>query len=129
MLFTVICADIDHLKPINDMYGHEAGDNAILQTAKAIENSAPENSVCVRTGGDEYCMLVAHTADFSIKEIEDNINRYLDDYNNNSGLAYNVYCSCGWSTGDACNMSGFDELSAIADENMYRTKLARKAAR
>lgn len=129
MRFTVFCADIDHLKPINDMYGHEAGDNAILQTAKAIENSAPDNSVCVRTGGDEYCILVAHTADYPIKDIEDSINRYLDDYNKNSGLAYNVGCSCGWSTGDACNMSGFDELYTIADENMYRTKLARKAAR
>lgn len=128
-LFTVMCADLDHLKPINDIYGHEAGDNAILQAALAIKQVLPEDSVCVRTGGDEYCVLLSHSADLRMEEISEQINSILEEYNKTSGLPYSVSCSCGWCTANACELESFDQLSGEADENMYRTKMAKKAAR
>lgn len=128
-LFTVFVADIDHLKPINDIYGHEAGDNAILQTAKAIKKAMSENAVCVRTGGDEYCVLISHTEENQPEALAEQVALLLEEYNKDSGLAYKVGCSCGWCTARASELERFDELSARADENMYRTKMAKKAAR
>ena len=54
----VIMADLDHLKRINDGLGHKAGDNAIASVAFALKSSCPENSLCVRFGGDEMLAFI-----------------------------------------------------------------------
>lgn len=53
---TVVCSDIDNLKPINDLYGHEAGDNAIVQTARAIDKAMPSGG-CKRENGRRRILL------------------------------------------------------------------------
>ena len=50
---TVVLADLDGLKLINDTYGHGAGDHAIYVVAQTMKNVCPKDAVCVRIGGDE----------------------------------------------------------------------------
>lgn len=125
---TIICADIDGLKPINDIYGHEAGDNAILQTAKAIESAMPEGSVSVRTGGDEFCIILTCGENATMEYI-DRVNAYLDEYNSSSGLPYKVGCSCGFYSISADKIFTMDDMVKIADENMYKKKAEKKTGR
>lgn len=125
---TMICADIDGLKPINDVYGHEAGDNAILQTAKAIDSSVPEGSISVRTGGDEFCIIL-DCGEEKTEEYIAGINAYLDEYNRSSGLPYKVGCSCGSYSISAEKIISIEDMMKTADENMYRTKAEKKAGR
>jgi diguanylate cyclase (GGDEF)-like protein len=124
---TVICADIDNLKPINDKFGHEGGDNTIIHTAKALEASMPDGSICVRTGGDEFCVLFSGNTDAAdcIKAME----KYLDDYNKNSGLPYCISCSCGFARITGAKFESVDPIMKAADENMYKVKAAKKTAR
>lgn len=128
-IITVICADIDHLKPINDVYGHEAGDNAILQTAHALMNAMPEHSACVRTGGDEYTIIIRHDSGVSIESFIDKVDDYLTEYNGGSSLPYSVGCSCGYCSAQAGELKDLEELSRLADDSMYKIKMAKKAAR
>ncbi len=125
---TIICADIDGLKPINDIYGHEAGDNAILQTAYAIRRAMPEGSICVRTGGDEFCIIAsideAQTAEYVAK-----IGKYLEEYNRTGEVPYTVGCSCGYYSISAGKLFTIDDMVKIADANMYAEKNKKKAGR
>lgn len=125
---TVMCADIDGLKPINDQYGHEAGDNAILRTAEAIKASMPDGSVCTRTGGDEFCVMLSYPGD-DVSKFADAIDKFLDNYNSVSGLPYKVGCSCGFCSVSCGEMSSVDEVIKMADANMYKTKAERKKKR
>ena len=126
---TVICADIDNLKPINDRYGHEEGDNAIVQTAKAILSAMPEGSVCTRTGGDEFCIIAAHTDDADIEKYIQAIDAYLRDYNASSGLPYSVGCSCGYSGISSEGLISLEHMAKLADKNMYEVKFRKKKSR
>ena len=126
---TVVCSDIDNLKPINDLYGHEAGDNAILQTAKAISSAMPASAVCVRTGGDEFCTVFDCCSDDEIKCIIEKIDKILDDYNNTSSLPYKIGCSCGSYSMKARETESVEKIAAFADEEMYKVKTRKKAMR
>ena len=54
----VIMFDLDGFKPVNDSYGHEAGDKVIIQVANIIKKECRKHDVVIRWGGDEY-MVVA----------------------------------------------------------------------
>lgn len=127
--FTVICADVDGLKTINDTYGHEAGDNAIKQTSIAIRCSMAGNGICIRTGGDEFCVFVAGSSENEIEGYIKNIGIMLEEYNRDSNLPYKVNCSCGYTTAPADETDSLADIINKADERMYEIKSANKAAR
>lgn len=119
---TVICADIDNLKPINDKYGHEAGDVAITKTAEAIQNSMPEGSVCTRTGGDEFCVILSEAEEYTVRHAIEEVSKTLDEYNKVSGLPYKISCSCGYYTAKGEDIGYMDEMVKLADMAMYKVK-------
>lgn len=53
-----ILLDVDNFKFINDVYGHEVGDQVLIQLATDMKKEFPENAVIGRNGGDEFCMLI-----------------------------------------------------------------------
>jgi diguanylate cyclase (GGDEF)-like protein len=55
--------DIDHFKPINDRYGHAAGDQAIRVVAEAIQASFRSGDEVCRYGGEEFVVLLADTTE------------------------------------------------------------------
>jgi len=56
----VLFIDLDGLKPLNDTYGHEVGDTAILATAMALMQATNECDVVGRLGGDEFLVVLCH---------------------------------------------------------------------
>lgn len=128
-MVTVLCADVDNLKPVNDAYGHEGGDNVIRQTAIALSGAMPPNSICVRTGGDEFCAIFSHPRDICVDEYIARIDQTLADYNAASGLPYQVGCSCGYHTEHVENVDILGDMMKIADANMYKVKAIKKTIR
>ena len=59
---SLIIFDIDHFKKVNDNYGHPAGDEVIRQTAEIVKQSVRETDISGRYGGEEYVILLPHTA-------------------------------------------------------------------
>lgn len=57
----IIIMDLDHLKEINDRYGHAMGDKYIHTTAEVIRNLLHENAWAYRIGGDEFAVFMAQT--------------------------------------------------------------------
>jgi diguanylate cyclase (GGDEF)-like protein len=58
---SIIMADIDNLKPINDNYGHRAGDMAIKQIARRLGACIRQIDVAARYGGDEFSVILPNT--------------------------------------------------------------------
>lgn len=53
--------DIDHFKKVNDQFGHQAGDQALVKVARAIHEALRTDDVLCRYGGEEFCVLLPNT--------------------------------------------------------------------
>ncbi|MEV4281680.1 GGDEF domain-containing protein [Actinoplanes xinjiangensis] len=58
---TVIAADLDHFKSLNDMYGHAAGDQALRNFGALLERGRHAGEQAGRLGGEEFCILLRNT--------------------------------------------------------------------
>ncbi|KAG0780287.1 hypothetical protein G6F22_010167 [Rhizopus arrhizus] len=59
--FVVAMLDVDHFKAVNDRYGHETGDRALVELAGVMRESLREYDLCGRWGGEEFLVLLPHT--------------------------------------------------------------------
>lgn len=117
---TVMLADLDGLKAINDTYGHSAGDNAIKVLAHALKSSCPEDALCVRFGGDEMLAVVFGECDS--ENIRNRIRKALCDYNDVSEEKYKVSASIGLFITDTGSNTDFEYLVRKTDKDMYEEK-------
>jgi len=122
---TVYYLDLDNFKGVNDRYGHQEGDDALLITAETLRECMPDGMIA-RVGGDEF--LVVEIGDYTEQEIEEKrkwLQKKLDD-------AYTVnehFKSISASIGTAHSENGksvMDTLIKEADEFMYREKNKKK---
>ena len=117
----MLCVDIDNLKIINDKYGHEAGDNAIIQISAALKKIFGDY-YCIRTGGDEFCIIICEKKKLHIDRLIKRVDEELNTYNKNSGLPYNLLCSCGYNWVDSDEFISFEDMQRKADKNLYEIK-------
>ncbi len=63
--FSLFYIDLDRFKPINDRFGHAAGDAVLVATANRLRSSLATGDICVRLGGDEFAAIVRGNNDRS----------------------------------------------------------------
>lgn len=115
---TLIMADCNYLKNVNDTLGHDYGDMLLRQVAKAIEETIPEGCVPMRIGGDEFLILCPKfTADMAQSLIAEIKQRFLAKSNNILSLD----AAFGYYTAEDDTLT-FDEALHLADQAMYEDK-------
>ncbi len=122
----MLFADIDHLKEINDCYGHGAGDFAITTSAEYLRECMPKGAIIARLGGDEYVALFALEANSSSQSVTDKIKSYMKNFNENCDRPFVVEMSVG-AYDFVCNSNtDISELLKKSDELLYEQKRNRR---
>lgn len=122
----LVYADLDNLKPLNDEFGHEAGDRAIVEAAKLLASAFRSSDVVARIGGDEFATLLSATDDPG-RPLE-RLGHFIAERNHGVPEGQALSMSVGTAVFDPKRPLGNDELARMADEAMYREKFARKQA-
>ncbi len=121
---TVVLADLDGLKIINDKFGHTAGDAAISIAAKALMDASPENALCVRFGGDEMMSVIFGDCDEN--EIMHKIRDNLKQNNLKTVYPFNVSVSLGSFSTKNWEKMDFEHIVKVVDDEMYKDKNSKK---
>jgi len=121
-------ADLDGLKSINDTYGHEEGDNAIIVMAQALRKAFRDSDYLSRLGGDEFTVFTLNTAMDMFDTFERRIDDFIDDYNSASGKPYKVSVSIGAVSFLHTDVTDLETLMNQADVVPYQKKKKKKEA-
>ena len=124
----ILFVDADHLKYINDNFGHDMGNLAIRSIASAIHKSCPVGSVCMRYGGDEFVCVIPDFDLPRMHRLEKTILHALEEISDVSRFPFPLETSIGSVIADDAVFSLNDYIN-LADQKMYASKKVRKAAR
>jgi diguanylate cyclase (GGDEF)-like protein len=119
---SLIFADMDNLKAINDKQGHKVGDELLKLTARTFSGAFRAGDILARIGGDEFAVLLPETDVITADIILARLRSILDEHNaRNPDLPLNV--SLGVSTAEKGDLQ---KSFIIADQRMYEDKSIRK---
>ncbi len=120
---SIIIADLDGLKDVNDTLGHQAGDKLIRRAAEVLKAGFRQEDVIARIGGDEFAAIMPRTESPTAQEAMERV-QTLIGLNNKFYGEPALSISLGVSTGD--KTSDLESIMRAADDNMYREKRARR---
>jgi diguanylate cyclase (GGDEF)-like protein len=119
----LIFADLDGLKSINDSFGHQLGDQAILDFSNVLRNALRASDVVGRIGGDEFVILTSASDDqATIARLQSE----LSEFNQRTERPYKVSASFGVSAIEPDESIVLDEILIRADKAMYEQKRRKK---
>jgi diguanylate cyclase (GGDEF)-like protein/PAS domain S-box-containing protein len=113
--------DLDGMKKINDEFGHNEGDNALISTAAILNRSFRGSDIIARLGGDEFTVLVTDL-NADKEEAITRLNENLKAYNASETRGHKLAFSIGVATLEPERMTCFEELLEQADQAMYEQK-------
>lgn len=119
-------ADLDHLKEINDKYGHSEGDFAIESIANNMKAALPDSAILARLGGDEFVAVFVIDSTMSAEDMVRNISNTSVIFNSMSAKPYYVECSVGYTTFTCSEETSLEEVMGLADERLYEAKARRR---
>ena len=115
--------DVDGLKPINDRYGHQAGDRALCLVAQSLTLACRTSDIVGRLSGDEFVILLTEAADAA--DLEQRVRATLAELT--ADLPHQLEVSIGLARCDPDPECQLQDLFAAADRAMYEQKAARRS--
>ncbi len=121
---TVLFADMNKFKEVNDRYGHGVGDRVLAEFAQIFSESA-EMGVCGRWGGDEFVALLPQRTDAEMAQIYERIGSRTDAWSQSNGLTMAVCLGVSHAPRDGHDLT---TLLSVADIQLYQSKSHRPEA-
>lgn len=119
--FYLFLIDVDHLKQINDTFGHPTGDQALKEIAACLRLAFRHHDIVARIGGDEFGVIVINAASASKELLEENIHQTLK----NKRHPYKLTVSIGGIFFSPEAPLSLEELIERADFKLYEEKKLR----
>jgi diguanylate cyclase (GGDEF)-like protein len=123
----ILLIDLDRFKRINDTFGHAVGDKALVEFAQILTATFRKSDVVARTGGDEFCVLLAEP-DEGIQIALARLRQNVDDSNGAGTRRYRLEFSIGIAQAMPDGYESIHALVEMADEAMYEEKRLREGA-
>ena len=118
----MLCIDLDHFKPVNDRYGHPAGDAVLRQFAERLRGLVRPTDAVARLGGDEFAVVLAGVREPArVRAVAEQILVAAHTPFPYGALQLSVGASVGTAQGIDL-AQGWPELLARADAMLYRAK-------
>ncbi|MEH3038981.1 MAG: GGDEF domain-containing protein [Sphingomonas paucimobilis] len=119
----LLCIDLDRFKPVNDLYGHAAGDSVLVEVAARLRKVTPHHGFIARLGGDEFMVAVGGLTPDDAGPFAQALHYALatPHYRLDDG----AQAAVGASVGYACfpeDAATFDQLRRRADAALYASK-------
>lgn len=119
--------DMNGFKEINDRFGHNQGDRALIDTAQLLLKAVGNNGIVLRYAGDEFIILIRDNGQLPPSQYVQQIRDAFDSFNVQSGSPYRLSASIGCCQLDVKDHS-IEELLKEIDTRMYEEKRAFYAA-
>lgn len=125
--------DLDNFKPINDTYGHAAGDDMLLQLRDVLLRICRRSDFVIRWGGDEFVVIAKQTRPEEAEQLAERIrsNVASSNFTLSDGQIVRTTCSIGFVAyplfKSGADESSLDHIISLADGLMYEAKKKRNA--
>lgn len=116
---SVIMADMDNLKLVNDAFGHTEGDKLILEAGNILRSSCRQEDIVARCGGDEFLFLLPRT---TLQDARTICGRIKKDCDRQNGSLVSLSLAVGAATKENVTHD-FVQVLKKAENDMYRDKL------
>jgi diguanylate cyclase (GGDEF)-like protein len=126
---SLVFADLDGLKDINDRFGHQEGDRALMTTARLLMDVCREADIPARLGGDEFGVMLVDADERTGPGVVERLDQSVRHLNCQHQHPYVLSFSVGLAHHSAGCGGSLDMLVAEADANMYECKRLRQTIR
>lgn len=116
-----IMLDVNRFKSINDTYGHDTGDKALIEIANILFESTPESGSVIRYAGDEFLIFIEKADYNALLDIKKQIMHKLNEINSLPDRKYQLSLSFGLGLHKSSS-ENFDEFIKELDKSMYSDK-------
>ncbi len=121
----VVLFDIDHFKAVNDIYGHQAGDNVLKLIAENAKSVLREGDILMRYGGEEFLAVLPGAGEADLRTIGERMRRIVESsVTLDSSTEIRVTISLGGVSFPSAGAADLDDLIRMADAAMYDAKNA-----
>lgn len=120
---SIILIDVDKFKFINDEYGHEAGDLALIHIAKLMHQCTRKGDLPARLGGDEFVIFVRNCGPKALEKVAETLRKTVEESPIFwEGTQVNLSLSVGTVNAEIDDETSLAQLLKYADEAMYDSK-------
>ncbi|MCX7634246.1 MAG: sensor domain-containing diguanylate cyclase [Syntrophales bacterium] len=118
--------DLDGMKRINDVFGHQEGDRALTDLATLLKETFRDTDIIARLGGDEFAVFAVDTKEGAPDNLLNRLNKRVAAFNAQGARKYDLSLSVGFSICTPEQPCTLDDMIAEADRTMYEDKEAKK---
>ncbi|MDG3085365.1 sensor domain-containing diguanylate cyclase [Vibrio hannami] len=116
--FSIILLDLDYFKTINDKWGHQAGDKALVEVAKVIKSTVRKVDCVGRWGGEEFLVICPNTKLCGAVQLAEKLRKAIEVHD--MGEPYSITASLGVASSKPDEKIG--KLLKRADDALYESK-------
>ncbi|MFC5470877.1 diguanylate cyclase domain-containing protein [Cohnella suwonensis] len=116
---SVVMADMNGLKLVNDVFGHRSGDGLLIRASELILRIFREEAVCIRWGGDEFLILLPDT---DAEACQSKVRHLMEAFEDSEPSPIKISMAVGTATLTHPE-ERFSELFVRAEKEMYKRKL------
>lgn len=118
---SLVVADIDHFKQVNDIWGHQSGDKAISSFGRLISEMIRGCDTAGRVGGEEFCIAVWNCPNEPAERLAERIRQAFAQLDH-EGLSNDIRLTASFGVATAQNGESYKDLFARADAYLYEAK-------